>query len=178
MNETSNAIDKNYVVILRGPSGVGKSTISSIIQQKLGASWAVIDVDKFKHYMPLKEDKSNRAERTEIAHNVGNYFAKSMYDKGYSVILEEMYRERHNDQLVQLLETNGMRYIKLFLSAPLDALIQRSKEREKSVPEEETRRFYDETQPLPDDFVIDTSVYSSEQAADMIITKIRNGETI
>jgi len=165
---------KNFVVILRGPSGVGKSTISSIIQEKLGSNWTVIDVDKFKHYMPLKEDKSNRAERTEIAHDVGNYFAKAMYDKGYNVILEEMYRQRHNDQLVQFLTSNNMSYVKVFLSAPLDALIQRSKEREKNVPEEETRRFYEEAQPLPEDLVIDTSTYSSEQAADMIIARVQN----
>ena len=162
----------NTVVILRGPSGVGKSTISRHIQEKLGANWTVIDVDKLKHYMPLKEGKTNRGERTEIAHDVSRYFAKRMYEKGYDVILEEMYRQEHNDALVDFLKTNSMRYLKVFLSAPIEDLIRRSREREKDVPEEETRRFYAETQPLQDDFVIDTSKYSSEQAADLIISKL------
>lgn len=164
----------NTVIILRGPSGVGKSTISRIIQEKCGPNWTVIDVDKLKHYMPLKDDKSNRTERTAIAHNVSRYFAKAMYEKDYDVILEEMYRKDHNDEIIQFLTNNQMHYIKVFLSAPLDALIQRSKERDKVVPEEETRRFYEECQPLPDDFVINTSQYSSEEAARLIIERFTN----
>lgn len=162
----------NSVLILRGPSGVGKSTISHLIQEKLGVNWTVIDVDKFKHYMPYKEGRVNRAERTEIAHDVSHYFAKQMYDKGYDVILEEMYRQAHNDSLVKFLKANNMGYLKVFLSAPIEDIIQRSRDRGKVVPEEETRRFYAETQPLEDDFIIDTTQHSSDEAADLIIGKL------
>lgn len=165
----------NTVVILRGPSGVGKSTISQIIQEKCGPNWTVIDVDKLKHYMPLKEGKTNRAERTEIAHDVAQYFTKAMYDKGYNVILEEMYRKDHNDRIVRFLRENDMRYIKVFLSAPLEDVLQRSSSRqEKNVPESEIRRLYEETQPYPDDLLIDTSKHSSEEAANLIVQQLKS----
>ncbi len=163
----------SVVVILRGPSGVGKSTISRHIQEKLGRNWVVIDVDAFKHYVPLKEDNVNRAERTEIAHDVSQFFAKELYEKGYNVILEEMYRQKHNDTLLKFLDDNDMRYIKVFLRASLDDVISRSQHRDKKVPTEETRRLYGEVQPYEGDVVIDTSQYGSEDAAEVIIKKIQ-----
>lgn len=162
----------NKVLILRGPAGVGKSTISSLIQQKLGVNWAVVDVDKFKHYMPMKEHQANRAERSKIAHDVSKYFALEMYKKGYNIILEEMYKKPFNDSLKEFLIDNNMEYFKVFLFAPVELVIARSNAREKNPPEDELRRHYAEIEPYADDFVIDTTKYTSEQAADMIIAEI------
>jgi len=158
----------NVVVVLRGPAGVGKSTISRIIQDKLGKSWAIIDVDKLK-ILPLKDDHSNRPERSEIAHETSHYLAKLIYDRGYDIIIEEMYKQRFNDSLVEFLHDNHMRYLKVFLAAPVDMVIDRSNRREKDVPEAEIRRHYSEIVPYPDDLVIDTDKHSSEEAADIII---------
>lgn len=161
------------VVVLRGPAGVGKSTISRIIQEKLGVNWVVIDVDKLKHYMPLKEGQTNRAERSKIAHDVSQFFTKEMCQKGYDVILEEMYKKPFNDSIINFLQINHIDYIKIFLSAPIEHVLQRSKSREKDVPDEEIRRHFSEIVAYDDDFVIDTTKYSSEQAADLIITEIK-----
>lgn len=163
---------KNIVLILRGPSGVGKSTISRLIKEALGVNWVVIDVDALKHYVPLKEGNTNRAERTTIAHDVSKFFTKELYTKGYNVVLEEMYRQKHNDELIEYLEKNHMRYLKVFLAASLGTLLRRSKDREKNVPEEETIRLYKETQPLDGDFIIDTDKFNSESAAQQIVSKI------
>jgi adenylylsulfate kinase-like enzyme len=166
----------NSVIILRGPSGVGKSTISHKIQKKLGVNWTVIDVDKFKHYMPMKEGQSNRAERSRIAHDVSKYFAKQMYDKGYDVILEEMYKKDYNDSIVEFLTQNNMSYLKVFLSAPVELVLERAKAREKKVPDEEIRRHFSEIEAYPDDFVIDTTQYSSAEIANLIIQKLGDVE--
>ena len=163
----------NYVVILRGPSGVGKSTISHIIQEKLGLNWTAIDVDKFKHYMPMKEGQSNRVERSRISHDVSKFFAKQMYEKGYNVILEEMYKKDYNDSLLEFLHTNDMRYLKVFLSAPIEQVLERAKNREKEVPDHEIRRHFSEVEAYPDDFVLDTTRYSREEIADRIIAKLK-----
>lgn len=168
----------NSVIVLRGPSGVGKSTISHLIQEKLGKNWTVIDVDKFKHYMPMKDGQSNRAERTKIAHDVSMFFAKEMYDKGYDVILEEMYKKTYNDAIVGFLEVNKMQYLKVYLDAPIDLVVERAKAREKEVPDDEIRRHFSEIEPYADDFVIDTTKYSSEEAADLIINKLQSQYTI
>lgn len=166
----------NSVVILRGPSGVGKSTISHLIQEKLGVNWTVIDVDKFKHYMPMKEGQSNRAERSKIAHDVSKFFAKTMYEKGYDIILEEMYKKDYNDSIVEFLQTNNMHYLKVFLSAPVELVIERARAREKEVPDDEIRRHFSEIEAYSDDLVIDTTQHSSSEVADMIISKLRELE--
>jgi len=162
----------NTVVILRGPAGVGKSTISRLIREKLGVNWVALDVDKFKHYMPLKDAQSNRAERARIAQDVSKYFAKEMYLKGYDVILEEMYKKPYNDSLVAFLNENGMKFIKIFLSAPVEIVVERSASREKNPPEDEIRRHFAEIEPYADDLVIDTTKFSSVDASDLIIREI------
>ena len=162
----------NIIVVLRGPAGVGKSTISRLIQEKLGNNWTVLDVDKFKHYMPLKEGQSNRAERSRIAHDTSKYFAKEMYQKGYDVIMEEMYKKPYNDSLVEFLQQNHMQNVKVFLWAPVATVISRNAAREKTPPEEEIRRHFSEIEPYSDDLVIDTTKYSSDEAANIIIAEI------
>ncbi len=163
----------NIVVVLRGPAGVGKSTIAQMIQHDLGVSWTVLDVDRFKKYMPLKEGQSNRAERSRIAHDVSNYFALQMYEKGYDIIMEEMYKKPFNDSLVEFLNSHNMKFIKVFLSVPVEVAVARSAAREKNPPEDEIRRHYAEIEPYDDDFVIDTVKNSARQSADLIIEQIR-----
>jgi|JI6StandDraft_1071083.scaffolds.fasta_scaffold31163_3 adenylylsulfate kinase-like enzyme/beta-phosphoglucomutase-like phosphatase (HAD superfamily) len=171
----------SLVLILRGPSGVGKSTISRHIQENLGVNWVVIDVDKFKHYIHLEDSEDSRIkgsqgrkERSTIAHNVSHFFAKQVYDKGYSVILEEMYRQEHIANLKEYLDENGMRFITVFLAASVEDVVTRSAGREKRVPEEETRNFYEEVVPYEGDIIIDTSKYSSSESAQLIINEVRN----
>ncbi len=167
----------NKVIVLRGPSGVGKSTISKLIQEKLGLNWCIIDVDNFKHYMPMKENQSNRPERAEIAQDVSKYFAKKMYDKKYDVILEEMYKKPYNDSLVEFLTQNDISYIKVFLSAPIELVIARAQAREKEVPDDEIRRHYSEIEAYEDDFVIDTTNFTSQEITDLIIEKLAEAKT-
>jgi adenylylsulfate kinase-like enzyme len=162
----------NTIVILRGPSAVGKSTISRLIQEKLGINWTVLDVDKFKHYMPLKDGQSNRAERSKIAHDVSKFFTKEMYEKGYDIIMEEMYKKPYNDSLLDFLHQNNMQFVKVFLWAPIDMVVARNAAREKTPTEEEIRRHYSEIEPYGDDLVIDTTKHSSEEAADLIIAEV------
>ncbi len=164
----------NIVLVLRGPAGVGKSTIAQQIKAKLGNNWVAVDVDAFKHYMPLKDGQSNRAERSKIAHDVSKYFTKEMYLKGYDVILEEMYKKPYNDSLVAFLNENNMQYLKVFLSAPVELVVARSAAREKNPPEDEIRRHYAEIEFYPDDFVIDTVMHTTEEATDLIIDKLKS----
>ena len=161
------------IVILRGPAGVGKSTISRIIQKKLGINWVVIDVDQFKQYMPLKEGQSNRAERSKIAHEVSNFFALQMHKKHYGVILEEMYKKPFNDALVEFLSSNNVEFLKVFLYAPIEVALARSASRNKNPPSGEIERHYKEIEPYTDDIVIDTTQNSSEEAADIIIANLK-----
>lgn len=160
------------VIILRGPVGVGKSTISRIIQQKLGPKWCVINVDELKYPIQLLPDESNRPERAQIAHDVSNFYAREMHQYGYHVILEEMYKKPKNDSVVSYMKENGLSCLKVFLSAPVEATIERNNNRSKVINEAEVRRHYAEIEAYDDDFVIDTTKYSAEEIADLIIAQL------
>lgn len=160
------------VIILRGPVGVGKSTISRIIQQKLGSKWCVINVDELKYPIPLLPDKSNRPERSQIAHEVSNFYAREMHRYGYHVVLEEMYKKPKNDSVVNYMKENSISYLKVFLSAPVEATIERNNNRSKVINEAEVRRHYTEIEAYTDDFVIDTTKYSAEEVAEQIIAQL------
>ena len=160
------------VIILRGPVGVGKSTISKLIQAKLGLKWCVINVDELKYPIPLQPDHSNRPERAQIAHDVSNFYAREMHRKGYSVILEEMYKKPKNDSVVAYMNENGMSYLKVFLYAPVEATIERNNNRSKVIDEDEIRRHYAEIEAYDDDFVLDTTKFSAEEIADQIIAQL------
>lgn len=165
----------NIVVVLRGPAGVGKSTVAGIVQARMGVNWTVLDVDHFKKYMPLKDGQTNRAERSKIAHDVSKYFALQMYQKSYDIIMEEMYKKPYHDSLVEFLSQHDMRYIKIFLAAPVEEAVARSAAREKNPPEDEIRHHHAEIEPYEDDFVIDTTKHSAREAADLIIERIQIG---
>lgn len=168
----------NVILILRGPAGVGKSTVAKFIQERLGVNWVVLDVDVFKKYMQLKEGESNRAERSKIAHDVSKFFAKEMYHKGYDIIMEEMYKKPYNDSMVAFLKENDMNYLKVFLYAPVEVVVERGAHREKKPPADELRRHYAEIEPYEDDFTIDTTEHSSEEVADLIIKEISALKTV
>lgn len=162
----------NTVIILRGPAGVGKSTVAHLVQAGLGINATIIDVDALKKYMPLKPRQSNRAERSRIAHDVSKFFMKQMYDKGYDVILEEMYKKPYNDSLITFLTDHDIRFTKIFLYASVETVLERSRSRQKDAPDHEIRRHFAEITPYQDDFVIDTTKCTSSEAATIVLSRL------
>ena len=161
------------VIVLRGPAGIGKTTIAKHLKAKLGERWGLIDVDQIKYHFPIKLDKSNRIVRAEIAHDVARYYLKRIVDAGYKVIIEEMFKPRFNDEIVEFLKKDQIPYFKVYLTAPIDEVVARSLTREKKIIESEIRRHFSENQAFEDDdLVIDTSQYSAEQVAEMIASRV------
>lgn len=161
------------VIILRGPSGIGKTTVAKALKERLGDGWGLIDVDQIKYHFPIKPDKSNRIERAEIAHDVARYYLRRMVEAGYPVIIEEMFKPRFNNEIVKFLRENHIPYLKVYLTAPVEEIVARSQAREKKIIESEIRRHFSENHQLDDDdLVVDTGRYDALGAAELIAQQL------
>lgn len=157
-------MNKKLAVIIRGPSGVGKSTIATLLHKKLPKS-ACIDIDLLKRM--VSEESS--PERTQIAHVVALSFAEQLMKNDYNIILDEIFRDEHYVKFQSLFARANYRLISIFLSAPLSVLIERDRKRTQKVKGEEIiSRLYSEIVPRHDDVVI--AMATSDN--DVIVEKI------
>ena len=109
-------------IIIRGPAGVGKSTIGEILYKKLPRT-AHVDIDLFKKMI---SDESS-IERTNIAHDTATRLAEALEHHGFNIIVEELFRADHLVRRKELLRTLGYETHVFFFSAPLSDLIERDR---------------------------------------------------
>jgi len=108
--------------ILHGPSGVGKSTLASIICKK--HDYKHCDADEFKFI--FSETRSD--ERTEIGEKIGFEYTKELINRGHNIIIE-VFPEKTIKKLKPLLKKNNYDIIDISLKAPLSQCIKNDKTR-------------------------------------------------
>lgn len=159
----------SFVVILRGPAGVGKSTISNKLKEKIQNA-VHVDIDKFKHM--ISKESSN--VRTNIAHKIGICFLQELIKNGFSIVVEEIFREDYYKELVKLFEDSNCLVTKVFISAPLEIVIQRDQRRtEKIKGTEVITKLWKEIQPIDEDIILDSSQYNSDEIVEKILFKAK-----
>jgi predicted kinase len=159
---------KNIAIIIRGPSGIGKSTVASLVHEKIENS-ANIDIDVIKRMISFDSTK----ERTEIAHAVTRSFVKELIDKNFNIIIEEIFRDDHYEKIIKILDESHYNHYTFFLTAPLELLIQRDAQRENKIKGSETiTRLYKEIQPRENEIVLDVASLSTQEIVDVMLSKI------
>jgi len=119
-------------VIIRGPAGVGKSTIAKAIAKKLGALYISFDEILSKHNLDIIEGDGISAENfvrgNELALDIINQLNSKV------IILDGcFYRDK---QLSHLIENFPGKHIIFTLKASLEECVNRNKERGSSMPED------------------------------------------
>ncbi|OGN27933.1 MAG: hypothetical protein A3A33_04190 [Candidatus Yanofskybacteria bacterium RIFCSPLOWO2_01_FULL_49_25] len=153
-------------IILRGPIGVGKSTIAEELKEELSDGWVHLDIDKLKHVI----SKDSSKLRTTIAHNVALYFLEQLIKNRFNVIVEEIFKEKIYRDAQDLLGRYNYKILKVFLTTPVDVSIERDKNRKnKTRGEKVVTDFHNQIKPLGEDLTIDTSKHSLEEAAELIL---------
>lgn len=156
---------EKIAVIIRGPAGVGKSSLSQILHEKIFNS-AHIDIDLLKRMM--SHDSSDT--RTSVAHTVTLFFIGELAAKGYNIIVEEIFKEIHLIPTKELLEKLGYRVLIVFLTAPLPQLIERDHCREiKEKGAGVISRLHKEIRPGKEDIIIDTAENSLDKSVESIL---------
>jgi adenylylsulfate kinase-like enzyme len=158
----------SILIILRGPAGVGKSTIASMLKEKIEKS-VHLDIDSFKRIVaPETSD-----ERTEIAHAVGRAFITELIKKNYNVIIDELFQTTNYDNIKALIQNLNCDTLSVFLHAPLNELIKRDQERlSKTKGAEKMTKYFNEIHYIDEDLNIDAFENSPENIINEILKNI------
>ena len=109
-------------IILRGPSGVGKTYLARKISKK--HNYKHCDTDYFK----LIFSKIRTPIRSKIAGKVAYEYAKELVREGYDLIVEAV-PEKYVDKLILLMKKNKYKIIEISLTAPLKVCIKNHSKR-------------------------------------------------
>ena len=155
-------------IIIRGPAGVGKSTVGELLHHKLVRA-AHVDIDLFKQMI---SDESS-VERTNIAHDTAMHFTKELHQHHYNIVVEEIFRSEHLAKWKKFLASLGYEIHTYFLTAPLPFLIERDATRRiKTKGEVIITKLHEEITSKDGEKVIDMSKLSPELTVDEILSAL------
>jgi bifunctional enzyme CysN/CysC len=169
---------KPAVLWFTGLSGSGKSTIANVLQQKLfamGKHTFVLDGDNVRHGLN-KDLGFTDADRVENIRRVSNV-AKLMSDAGLITLVSFISPFRSERQMARNLMKDG-EFVEIFVDTPLEVAEQRDvKGLYKRARAGEIKNFtgLDSPYEAPEnpEMVINTVEQSAEEAADKIVTWMR-----
>ena len=130
---------KTYVVLLRGPPGVGKSSVAVYLSKVLPPPVFVIHKDDLHYHFPHR----GKVPANELI----TAMVPVLLRKGMSVIIDGVYGGKNSvsriSTLVRIARTNKARFAVIFLHADNKTCLQRNNARTKKIPLKEMRKWYD-----------------------------------
>ncbi len=169
---------RGVVIVIRGPAGVGKSTISAAVKQKLlseeGRTVAYIEQDLFRSHVA----NNNRAISGKLMFNS----ALTCIDSGMDYVMVEGilnafqkdYRETLFDPLRSVLGDAKVKFF--YLDASLSLTQERHQTREKSgiFGGEKLVEWFSSSGPTgyPSEVVIDAAQHTIDEVVDIIVSHI------
>lgn len=158
---------KSKLIIIRGNSGSGKSSIARELRLKMGYATALIEQDYIRRTLLREKDRPNQPNIKLIDLTV-----RFALDQGYHVILEGILPKKHyGDMLLKLLADHMSEAHLYYLDVSLEETLRRHKTKPNAheFGEAEMRQWY-----LPSDTLgyeeerIISEVSSFEQTLDRI----------
>ena len=151
-------------IIIKGPSGIGKSSVSSLICKK--HNYKHCDADEFKWLFSHERSK----KRTEIGEFISYVYTKELIKRGYNSVIEAI-PGGYIKKLTPLLEKHNYKVIRIVLQAPLEQCIKNNSQRKrKGYDEQVIREVYDKLSSSKGD-KIDATGKSVQQIYNIIRKK-------
>ncbi len=109
------------LVVIRGNSGSGKSTVARELRRRCGRGWALVDQDYLRRIVLWEHDKPGGLAPALIAHTV-----RFALDNGRDVILEGiLYTARYRDMIASLWRAHRGRTSFFYLDVSLEETLRR-----------------------------------------------------
>lgn len=163
-----------FLIVLRGLSGSGKTSLSKLIQEKVGKKVAHLKADFF-YWKVSPQDENKHIDNNPIVYENLIDLAENYLEHGYSVIVEGLLNQIDNfgtqDKLRALAETEAAVYRRYFLEVDLETARKRHESANFSVPIEEVEGWRSD-RPMNRsnlDTVIDTTTKTTQQIGEFIL---------
>ena len=162
------------LVILRGNSGSGKSTVAKEVRKRMGYGTALIEQDYIRRTLLREKDQPGQPNIRLIDMTV-----RFSLDQGYNVVLEGILPKKHyGEMLAHLIKDHAAVSYIYYFDIPFEETLQRHKTKPNSheFGEKEMRQWY-----LPQDFLdtkneqVISHTLSSKEIIDRIASDIHQG---
>ena len=160
-----------YYIIIRGPLGIGKSTISKELSEKLKAKYVPYDriVDKHKLYKNQEEGYISQKSFLR-ANKIAIKKAKSIIKKKPVIFDGNFYWKSTLDDLISKLKYP--RYV-FTLKAPVKVCIDRDSKRKKTHGKDATRVVHKKSVSFKYGIPINTNNKTKKEVIEAILKKIK-----
>ena len=133
-----------FLVVLRGPAGVGKTTLAKSVQAAAAQRVATIDTDLFNwEIVPGEPDKA-------LVYRNLVMLAESYLRSHYSVIISGLILSSEEAGAMQKLRrfaaSRGVIFLDFYCSASREVVVQRNRTRDKQVPEATMLRWWEQAE--------------------------------
>lgn len=164
-----------YLFIIRGPPGSGKSTVSKLLASKLDGSVALLDSDWLRHEMILKRSEGFN-DHVLLYKNLWNLTENSL-SEGLNVIIDGILTSRDAQGNFRIHKyddyksKSGIKLVKAFLKSSLDVQKSRIIERGRVLKDDDVSSWSKEAfESLSgDELIIDTTNKSVEEIVNLIL---------
>lgn len=168
------------LIIIRGPPGIGKSTLSKQLAKRLKGGVTVIDIDVIRWGFIVKRTKSYN-DHNLVYKNLWD-LTKNSLDDGQNVIIEGVLAGRDKNERLRIskydsYKKEGIQVVYFFLKGSSKSQNKRLKHRNKKKPSERdiinwTKLSYSSISK--NDVVIDTDNKTLNQIVELMVRRIRN----
>ncbi len=165
---------KNYLILLDGPKGSGKTTLSELLKNNL------LNTEFFSldHERKLLERTDSIDNDNKRAFQVITEKLKSVFEQNKNAVIDSGISEEHLKTLEMISNEYNVQFHKFSLVAPYDVLHSRVKERDKSKGKYFDKNRFDYTFKVQqsksfDDFcIIDSSKLSPQEMFEIVYSKL------
>lgn len=159
----------NYTIIIRGPLGIGKTTISKLLAQKLNADYISIDQVLEQNKLDFFDEKIGCIPLKNFL-KVNQIILEKLKKNNKSVIVDGNFY--YQEQIENLIDKSPYKSFVFNLLAPLEVCIKRDSQRSKSLGVGATTAVYGLVSKFNFGKDIDISKMSAEESVDSIYSKI------
>lgn len=155
----------SYYVIIRGPAGVGKTTIARQLTKELKATYISFDQIREKHGIDLSEKGRIQANNKAIPE------ARKSMVKGKPVVFDGVFY--HKSQVEHLTKALQYKHVVFSLKASLQECLERHRKRKSEISEKSVRDVYKLVAAFDCGIVIKTSEKSVKKCVNEIAFHIQ-----
>ena len=168
---------KGHIVFLNGVTSSGKTSIAKAIQERDDTFFYIVSNDMFQNMISVKRLRENYFKYLGEAIIMMYHTAKMFSDMGKNVLIDGMLIEfkdikPHYQQMLEILKDNPLDVVEVY--CPLELCRERNILRGDRYENQSDEQNELMAKNIKYTFSVDTSIYNSDECAEMIIKKIYN----